>query len=69
MSDDDFPPMALTHGELLEIYREAAQRGHMVCVVTQADDTKKWALLYKRKRKPTPFGSIEEVRAALGVLQ
>ena len=55
----------LTYPELLEMAREAMCRGHLICAVTQADATRKWALKYKRTRNPTEFDSLEEVRAAL----
>lgn len=63
--NNDLPPTSLTHAECLELWREAMRRGHLLCSLQEPDGTRKWALLYRRKRKPTPFESLEQLRAAL----
>lgn len=66
---EDPPPTTLTRAEAEEVWREARRRGHELCCVAENDGTTKWALLSKRKLKPTIFSSLEEIRAALGVPQ
>lgn len=60
------PPLGtFSYAELRDLYGEALRRGHLIVTVSEPDGTSKWALLYKRKRKPTEFNNLEEMRAAL----